>query len=173
MKNHNLAEEYFLAAERLFREEEFVKGKEVLEEILDILPGSAKAHQLLGWVYYLKLSDPARAEHHLEQALNADPAYAPSYASYVFLLNDLNKEDKMREVIDKGMQVKGVKRSLMHNELGRLEEKKGDYAKAVENYRLALQHAMGKEEAALYRANILRAQGKALLSGKSNLPEIG
>src|SRR5262245_55146485 len=66
--NYNLVEEYFMQVDKLFADNEFVQGKKLLEEILEMEPAYGRAHNHLGWLYYAKLDNFEKAEYHYKSA---------------------------------------------------------------------------------------------------------
>lgn len=160
MRTDNLVEEYFLQVEKLIGDGEFTESKRLLVEILEMEPSYGRAHNHLGWIYFTKFDDFERAENHFSLAIKFAPEYPASYINYVYLLNEVNAQDKVKEIISNALQVKGVRRSLLYNELARSDEMNGDFNSALLNYQNALQYAMNKEEVNALRENIERAKSK-------------
>lgn len=158
MNTEKLIEDYLSRVERLIKEEAFFEGKNISEEILTKDPENGKAHFYLGWLYYYELNDYEKAEYHFDIATQLTYDHAATYINYVYLLNDLNDKEKFIAMVHNAFQIRGVKKSVLYNEIGRREEMDGNFDKAIHNYQLALQLSMGKDEVKVYRENIERVK---------------
>jgi tetratricopeptide (TPR) repeat protein len=170
MSDYNLVEEYFLKVEVLLGEGEFANGKKLLEEILDIEPGYGRAHNHLGWIYYAKFDDYRKAEYHYRLSIKFAPEYPAGYINMSFLLVELKRYEDARSNAYVALEVPAINRSVIYNELGRIEEMLGNYKMAIHNYNEAIRLTMHSNETVAYNANFERAKAKMrLYSRRFNL----
>ncbi len=166
MTDYNLVEEYFLKVDKFFAEGEFAQAKELLEEILTIEPDYGRAHNHLGWVYFVKFDDYTRAEYHFKLAMKYAPDYPAAWMNYVYLLNEINDADKLVKLIPKAMKVEGINKASLFNELARSCELNGFLDEAVKNYGFAYKHCMGKDDIGTIEENLKRVNRKISFAGK-------
>ncbi len=170
MSDYNLVEEYFLKVESLFRDGEYANGKKLLEEILDMEPGYGRAHNHLGWIYYAKFDDYRKAEYHYRLAIKFAPDYPFGYINMSYLLVETRRYDDARENATAALEVPAINRSVIYNELGRIEELTGNYNLAIRNYNDAIRLSLSNDQTAVYNTNLERVKTKArLFSRKFNL----
>ncbi len=153
-------EEVILDAEKAIGEGEYIEGRNMLESILQYEPGYAKVHNLLGWLYLYYLSDDARAEMHLKLAAKFDPFYKPPYLHLTDLYLRNENYHKLEEFILKAKEVKGISKYLVYERLGIVEEARGNFSKAIENYRNAIFHSMDNYDIDEMKSNIKRCKFK-------------
>lgn len=166
MENYNYIEVRFLEAEKLLNENDFAAAKGLLEEILEMEPGYGRAHNHLGWLYYAKFDNYERAAYHFRLAIKFEPGYPASYINYCYLLNEINNEPELRSLAMKALEVPGVNKAVIYNELGRSSEMSGYYKDALANYKEAIRYSMNKNEIEVFNLNIERAKQKQALFAK-------
>jgi tetratricopeptide (TPR) repeat protein len=165
MRN-NLVEEYFLKVEKLFNEQEYAQGKNLLEEILRLEPGYGRAHNHIGWLYYAKFDHYSLAEYHYNLAKKYAPEYPASYYNLSYLLVEVGKYEMARENARDALAISAVSRSRMFNELGRIDELTGNFDSAIVNYREAIRISLNKSEMDTYSQNIARVRDRMKVSQK-------
>jgi len=138
MTNYNMAESYFLDAEKHIYDGDIKEAKQLLEELLEIEPAYGPAHNHLGWIYHTRLSDFANAIQHFKLAIRFAPAYPAGYLNYIYLLGDMGDYDGMEEVVLKASKVPGVDKSVLAYERGRCFETRANWKKAKHYYREAI-----------------------------------
>jgi tetratricopeptide (TPR) repeat protein len=153
-------EQYILDAERAFQEQQFLDGKNYLEEALAIEPTWGKAHNHMGWLYLYQLADWEKAEQHLGLALKYTARYSAPYLHMAHLLFESRRFDELMDLLKTAAHIPGVQRSFVHNEHGRVHEVNGRYSKAIKSYRLALRWALDEQEIQVIRDNIRRIHYK-------------
>lgn len=153
-------QQYVLDAERAFERQEWLEGKNLLHEALEIEPVYALAHNHLGWLYIYHLTDYALAEMHLNLALKYAPGYHASYIHMAQLLFDAGRLDELEALLNRAMKVAGVQKSLIYNDFGRTNEVQGRYRKAIAHYKLAARWAFDEREIQIIRDNIRRCRQK-------------
>lgn len=166
MTDYNLVEEYFMQVDKLFAEQEYGKGKKLLEEILEIEPAYGRAHNHLGWLYYAKLDDYGKAEYHYKLAKKFAPDYPHGYINLSYILVETRRFDEAKENAGEALKVAAVNRAVIYNELGRVEELSGNYKEALKHYKEAVKSSLNKNELEVYNGNIERVKNKVNLFGK-------
>lgn len=121
----------FLYADKLIEQGEFAEAKDVLVEIIGDEPDYGRAHNHLGWLYRARLSDFARAEKHLELAVKFDPEYVAGYMNYGNLLIELGEFDKLAELADKAMNVRGIHKPSILVFMSNVAEVRGNLKEAL------------------------------------------
>lgn len=153
-------QQYVYDAERAFERQEWLEGKDLLHEALEIEPVYAKAHNHLGWLHLYHMLDFTLAEMHLKLALKYAPEYHAPYLHMAQLLFDMGKWQELEQLLSRAMDVAGVQKSFIYNDLGRVKEVQGKYGKAIGYYKLAARHALDTKEIDGIRSNIKRARKK-------------
>ncbi len=108
---------------------------------------TARAHTLLGWAYSLQGKfDSAIDECY--RAIEIDPAYADSYIDIGVYLIELNKLDEAIVWLEKGINFLDFQASYFaFYHLGRANEKRGDWLRAIRYYNKAISANPDFEEA--------------------------
>jgi len=98
----------------------------------------AESHTYLGWVYsFLKLYDEAIEE--CKRAIQVDPDFGNPYNDIGAYLIELGKPDEAIPWFERALVAPHYDaRCYPRYNLGRLYEKKGEWLRAIEHYRLAL-----------------------------------
>jgi tetratricopeptide (TPR) repeat protein len=134
MENELHMEEQILEVNKLYDDGEYVECKRKLLDMLEQEPGFGRAHDVLGWLYYVVLDDHESAVNHLRMAVKFAPNYAPAYYHYAYILNSLNRKSELRELTAKGVATEGVNKCAMYLELGKSFEMNREYSEALEAY---------------------------------------
>jgi tetratricopeptide (TPR) repeat protein len=135
-------EDLFLEAEKAFDEGNHREGKRLLTEILAEEPSFGRAHNHLGWLYKTKYQDYKMAERHFKLAINFNPEYPSTYLNYAFLLRDLYRLNEMEELLNKALKVDTINKCGIYDEFGSMYELRGEYNKAIKNYRTAIKYCL-------------------------------
>lgn len=132
-------EEKYLCASNEAYYGNHAKAKIMAEQILEEEPEYARAHFLLGCVYYNELFDFNKARKHFELALLFEPQFILTYDKYLGMLVHLNRKEEAKKLAEKGLAVLGVCASCIHNKLGLVHEKTEDLNEAIRLYKKAIQ----------------------------------
>lgn len=151
---------YILDAERAFEQQEWLEGRDLLYQALEIEPVYAKAHNHLGWLYIYHLTDYQQAEVHLRLALKYAPGYHAPYLHMAQLLFDAGRLVELESLLNKAMKVAGVNKSFIYNDLGRVHEVRGKFSKALHWYKTAARWCLDDREIQVIRDNIRRCRQK-------------
>lgn len=161
--------ENLLMAEKMMDREEYVHAKRLLDEILETEPGYGRAHNHLGWIFHSVLDDHRMAERHYRLAIHFEPSYPHAYMNLLRLLIANGQFEEARNQAAKMMSITTINRSLIHNELGRIEELCGNYKRSIEHYNQAICHSVVTTNITLYSENIKRVREKRLMNRRSFL----
>lgn len=153
-------EDLFLEAEKALDEGNHREGKRILTEILSEEPSYGKAHNHLGWLYKSKYQDFRAAERHYKLAIQFEPEYASSYLNYAYMLRDLNRLSEMESLLHKALTIPSINKCGVYDEFGSLYELRGEYNKAIKNYRLAIRFCLNDNILEELRKNIKRCRKK-------------
>lgn len=116
---------------------ESAKAKIMAEQILDEDPGYARAHYLLGHLYYYELADFVKAKAHFEMAIGFEPALPWTYEVYLKMLVHLKRSKEALQLAAKALDVPGVCPACINKHIGHLYEKTGEFKLAIQYYREA------------------------------------
>ena len=153
-------DQYILDAEAAFREENFLKGRELLESALADEPTFAMAHNHMGWLYLYHLNDLQKAEQHLKLAMKYSPNYGATYMHMAQLLFDSKRFDEHEALLEKATSVPRISFSFIYNDLGRNCEVKGRLRQAMKYYRLAIRWTLDEHELSVLKDNLRRCRSK-------------
>ena len=143
-----------VAPELLFAEaNRKLNANDKLEDVIDMLysiakeyPEFGKVYNHLGWIFETKFRDYAKAEENYKLALELSPDYPAVYENYAFTLERLAKYEELEEVIKKGLEQPATNKEAMHRLYGRLYELRGDFDKAIVEFRKAIALSFSTEE---------------------------
>lgn len=170
MDYNNHYENEFIKADRLISDGDVSRGKEIIEEILSDVPDFGRAHNHLGWIFYYKLYDYARAEYHYQLAMKFEPTYGAAYLNYAYLLVDLKRLDEAKTHIKFAIETVG-KPDLgsYYCELGRLYEVELDFLRSYKYYNKAKYHSYSNSFIETLRLNRERVKDKMSIFEKLKL----
>jgi len=131
MKAGRCIESQFLKAYEYIELGEICNAKLALDEIVMEDPTYARAHFLLGWIYFHFMADFKRAEKHVKLCYRYDPSFAPNYSVYADILTVQDKLDELIKLSVDALSVPGIDRSYIFYKLAHAKE-------AVENYTEAI-----------------------------------
>ncbi len=170
MEEINHYENEFIKADRLISDGDAAMGKEIIEGILSEVPDFGRAHNHLGWIFYYKLYDYARAEYHYQLAMKFEPTYGAAYLNYTYLLIDLKRLDEARKHIDFAINTVGnTDLGSYYCELGRLYEIELDFINAYKHYRKAQYHSYSNSFIDTLKLNAERVKDKMSIFEKLKL----
>ena len=153
-------EKYLLDAERAFADQEYLQGKELLQDALAYEPTYGKAHNHLGWLYLYHLKDYEKAESHLRLALKYCPGYGATYQNMSTVLFEAKRLEEHKQLLLEAKDVYGISNSFIFNELGRNSEVSGNYREALKWYRLGVRWSVDEQELMILKENISRCRSK-------------
>lgn len=154
-------EKVILDAERIILDGEYFEGKALLENVLSYEPGSAKVHNLMGWLYLYYLLDDVMAEKHLKLAMKFEPEFRAPYLHLVELYTKELRYDDLEMLLESAKNVAGVSNSLIYSRLGMVDESRGNFKRAIDLYKTAMFHSMDNFEIEDLKGNIKRCKVKS------------
>ncbi len=131
MKTKKSIESLFLKAYEYVELGEICNAKLVLDDIVMEEPAYARAHYLLGWIYFSHLSDYRTAEKHLKLCKQYEPNFAPNYSVYADVLTAQDKLEDLTKLAVEGLSVPGIDRAYMFFKLAHAKEAREDYSEAL------------------------------------------
>ena len=158
------AEEWWLYASRLFKDEKHAEGRNVLEAILEEDPGFGRAHSYLGWFYYTHMHDYRSAMTHLDLAIRFSPDYAPAYFHLVIVLMERRMYGRLLEIADAAMTVDGTDEEWLWEMRGHAMSRINRYSDARVAYNNAIRLATNDENTPRYRESVTRINARERVS---------
>jgi len=160
MERYMDVEARFLHADMLIERGEIVEAKEVLMDIIMDEPDFGRAHNHLGWLYRARLTDYARAEYHLRLAVKFAPEYPGGYINYGNLLMELGEFEKLAELTEKAIQVRGINKAAVIHFMAVVAERNGDKTAAMKLLKKAKDEAMDEGMTKYLEGEIRRLKSK-------------
>jgi tetratricopeptide (TPR) repeat protein len=161
MENENLEfEDMLLEVDELIRNNKIADAVLLLENIINQTPDYGKAYNHLGWIYETKFKNVLKAEKMYKQCLAYNPDYPPVYLNLSIVLSLLSKFEEQEALLNKALEVPGIEKSGIINELGILYELKLDYNKAIEYYKSAIKLSLSDKNIETYLKSIDRCRLK-------------
>ncbi len=160
MERYMDVEARFLHADTLIERGEIVEAKEILMDILEDEPDFGRAHNHLGWLYRARLSNFERAEYHLRLAVKFAPDYTGGYVNYGNLLIELGEFEKLGELTERAIKVRGIHRPTILHYMAVVAEMKGEAQVALKLLRKAKDEALDEGTLKLMQSEIRRVKAK-------------
>lgn len=156
-------EDIYLEAEEAIRNANYLHAKQLLENVILEDPGTAQAHNSLGWLYRTQFDDYTRAENHFKAAIKSNPQYPHAYINLIVLYTNLEQWDKARQVADKAIIRPLVDKSLINYRLGIIEEYAQNFDEAINFYKKAIKLCLNFDTIEDYKRAIGNCEYKATL----------
>ena len=160
------ANEYIKVIDRLWEEDAYDEGKQVLDSILLEEPDFAKAHAYAGWYAHYQSKDRKLARLHYELALKFEPSLGYTYYHFAELLIEQKDEARMKQLLDLGMDQEDADKANLYNDVGRVLERNGKFAQASAFYKEGLKFTMNYFTMQNMKANRKRVRSKYHLFGR-------
>lgn len=138
-------ENKYLESDALIKQGDYVNAKSILESLIFDYPNSGMVHNSLGWLYRTQMENYQRAGEHYKASINFDQEYPHSYFNYAYMLLDLDDPKGARQVLEKAFAIRSVNKPKLRYELARIYEYEGNWEKAQEYYKMALQSSINNE----------------------------
>lgn len=169
-ENISYYENQFIKADTLISEAKISEAKQMLEELLAQYPDFGKAHNHLGWIFHIKLTNYERALYHYKLAMKFDPSYAASYLNYTYLLVDMGKYSEAKSHIDHTLKnLKNADKASYYGELGRIYEVEQSFFEAYKYYKNSISHAFNSQFIENMKINMNRVKDKMSIFEKLKL----
>ena len=162
-ENHEYIDSLFSDLELALSENQLIKAEAILLEALQIEPDNAIAHSHLGWLYFYHLNKEASAEKHFRLAIKFDEDFHPSYQHLSALLVNQNRLTEARQLLKRGLMISGSNKAALYEELGRINELKGNVWLARRHYLKAIRQCMDNDYLEHLRQNVRRCRIKMFL----------
>ena len=153
-------DDLFFEADALIKEKRITEAISTLEVILVEAPDYGRAYNHLGWIFETQYKDYLKAEEMYRKCLVLDPTYSPIYINFSILLSTLGKYAEQMELLDKALEVPGIDKPQVYNEMAIANEMQGEYDKAIEQYKMAARLSLVDANIDMYLASIERCKKK-------------
>lgn len=139
------------------------EAKKLLEEVLEIEPSYSIAHNDLGWLYMYYFKNYEMAESHLRLAIKFRPPYPAAFQHLGRLMIWENKLDDARKILEYGLELNGIYKPAVYQELGNIAEMKGKFFLARKYYKLAIRNCIDDKFLNELRSNLKRCRIKMFM----------
>lgn len=156
-------EDIYLEAEEAIRNSNYLQAKQLLENIIHDEPGTAQAHNSLGWLYRTQFDDYDRAENHYKAAISSKPEYPHAYLNLMILYTHQEQWEKIKKVAERAITKPLVDKSLVNYRLGIVQEYLQDFEGAIHYYKKAIKLCLNFESVEDYKKAITNCEYKATL----------
>ncbi|TSA51607.1 MAG: hypothetical protein D4R43_00540 [Sphingobacteriales bacterium] len=153
-------DELFFEADGQIAQGKISEALTTLEAILLEDPTYGKAYNHMGWIYETKFKDYKKAEEFYKKCYAYTPEYPAIYTNLSILLSTLGKYDELENFIKKGLEVAGTDKAALYNEYAIMFELKGDYLKAIEQFKNAVRFSLSDANVETYSKSIQRCKKK-------------
>ncbi|MCX7957780.1 MAG: hypothetical protein N3B13_01895 [Deltaproteobacteria bacterium] len=154
------ADEMFFDADEKIRNGQIVEAKDTLINLINQFPEYGRAYNHLGWIYETKYKDYTTAENYYRKALEFAPDYPAVYLNYAIVLSSLEKFDELEKLLTQALTVPGISKDKIYNEFGIMHELKGDFLRAIDYYKKAINASLAEKDIDIYRESINRCKTK-------------
>jgi tetratricopeptide (TPR) repeat protein len=159
-KDNFIYEDMLFEADALIKENRISEAISLLENIIASSPDFGKAYNHLGFIYETKLKELDKAEKMYKQCIAYTPDYPAVYLNLSIVLSSLGKFEEQRQLLDKSINVSGVDKASIYNEMGIMYELQAEYNKAIEHYKLAIRHTLIDNNLETYKKSMERCRTK-------------
>lgn len=156
---YTIEEKYLQAIDELSYGER-PKALQLLNEIVANDPKYARAHYLLGLLYYYTIEDYQTAGYHFKLCTELEPAFPDVYEHYLRLIIFLDMENMVPVIAARALNTRGVNAAAINSLLGLFAEKNKDWSTALAGYRKALLESVNKREKDDIEESIGRVKSK-------------
>ena len=139
------AEKKYLETLAWIEKNDFAEGRKILLSIVEDCRDFPNAYGALGWLYYQKFSNNQLADEYYKKGIEVDENYLQNYYFYINFLIDQNRIEDAYTYLKKLEGKKGVSSYEIFNSYGLLSEVEGNYSKAIQNYKIALQKSLNTD----------------------------
>ena len=153
-------DDMFFEADALIREKKITEAMSVLEGILIESPDYGKAYNHLGWIHETYYKDFVRSEENYRKCIAYKPEYTPVYTNLSITLSTLGKFKEQEELLANAINVIGIEKAGIYNEMGIMYELQGQYDNAIKHYKIAAQHTLVNLNLETYIGSIDRCKKK-------------
>lgn len=151
---------YIKDADKLCNQELYEDAQKLLNNLLSLEPGYAKAHNYLGWLYIYHLVDQNLAEMHLNYALLFDPSLEEAYLNLADLLDEQDRSEEKIGVLHRALKSPKTDKGWIYKLLGNSYEMCGQYRSAIIYYRKSLLNTINNSNSDGLGKSILRVRKK-------------
>jgi tetratricopeptide (TPR) repeat protein len=153
-------EELYLEAEADIKNNNYAEAFKKYESILYEEPGSAPAHNSLGWMYKTQFDDYAKAENHFLTAIRCDALYPHAYFHLAALYMDMERFDELAKHLEKCIGVRTVDKSWVYGRYALMEELKSNFETAEHYFEKAILVSQNEEKIKDLKLDIERCRMK-------------
>ncbi|MFI5154251.1 MAG: hypothetical protein ACHQET_13005 [Chitinophagales bacterium] len=153
-------EELYLEAEADIKNNHYAEAFRKYESILYDEPGSAPAHNSLGWLCKTQLDNYTKAENHFLTAIKSDPLYPHPYFHLAVLLMDMERFDELAQHLEKCLTIRTIEKSWVYGRYGMIEELKLSFEKAIYFFEKAILSSQNDDKIKDYKQDIERCEMK-------------
>jgi tetratricopeptide (TPR) repeat protein len=153
-------DDLFFEADALIKDQKYTDAIATLEAILVEAPDYGKAYNHLGWIFETKYRDYKKAEDHYRKCIAYAPEYTPVYLNISIALSTMGKYEEQEKILLDALQVPGIDRATINNELGMKNELTGAFELAIEYYKTAIRFSLVDANVDLYVSSMERCKKK-------------
>lgn len=150
-----------IATDAIF-DNDYNKGRSLLENGLLEEPGYPKLHYTLGWFYHYYHENPVLAKRHYELAILFDQNYQEAFEELVELCKSQKQYDCINHYMAKARASTKIGIDYIFETQGRVAESIGEFREAQKFYRLAIQNSMDNNQTTELRKTLKRCRFKRI-----------
>jgi tetratricopeptide (TPR) repeat protein len=154
------ADKLFGNALRLLASGDVAAAAELLASVTEKFPSHGKSWNELGNIFQYELHDPDSAEECYKKAMEVTPGLPEAYLGYADVLFSKQRFAEVNAMLNKVMEIPGVRKDIALYKAGLLQESQGRYDEAIETFRDAIMVSFSDEEIILCEKAINRCNTK-------------
>jgi len=153
-------DDLFFEADTLIKERKITEAISTLEAILVEAPDYGRAYNHLAWIFETQYREYAKAEDFYKKCIALDPNYTPAYLNLSINLSTLGKYQEQLHLLESALNIPGIDKAGMYNEMAIAKELMGEYIEAMAFYREAIRYTLSDANLTTYSGSIERCRKK-------------
>lgn len=161
----------FRLADKTIKEGKIGEAVHILQNIIREIPTFGKAYNHLGWIFETKYQKRPEAEEYYKKALEYAPDYPAVYYNYAVLLSVTHQFKKLAELLDKALELRGINKGTIYNEMAIMYEYQQDFSKAIDTYKQSIKYVLDTKGIDARLASIERCKRKIGIFGGAHVSD--
>ena len=153
------AEKILFSANEKLAHGNISEALDILSELVGIYPEFGKAYFAMGNIFTVNFNDFTSGETHYKKAISLSPDFSAAYLAYAELLIQEERYTESLAVLNKSLEIVGVKKDKANFLFGMMYELQGKFEDAMSYYKKAISVTLSEDiisqcEKAMNRCNL-------------------
>lgn len=159
-------EEKYLEALEELNYGEPQKALHLFNEIINTDPEYARVYFHLGNIYQYEFKNYQTAGYYYKKCIAMEPEFPDTYLPYLRLLTVLELPKLANQIFNTALQVKGVQKSHIYEQMGKYAEQEKRWDTAYQFYTEAILNSTANDDKSSLQENLQRIKDKKSLGQK-------